>query len=65
MKFDFKDGTNVDVKFLTGLGSALAMGISYAFNGGFWWAVFHGLLGWVYLAYKAMTFIIPELPDVG
>lgn len=32
-------------------GSALAMVISFTTNKSVLWAIFHGLLGWVYIAY--------------
>jgi len=31
-----------------GLGSMLAVTISYGINHSFWWAFLHGFLGWIY-----------------
>ncbi len=42
----------------TGLsfGSALAMVISYCANKSILWAIFHGLLSWIYVIYAAVAY---------
>lgn len=34
------------------VGSAIAVQISWAFNHSIGWALWHGLLGWVYVIYR-------------
>lgn len=36
-------------------GSALAIAISWSVNKSILWAVFHGILSWVYVIYYALT----------
>lgn len=47
-----------------GIGSIIALVLSIALNGSFWWAIFHLLCGWLYVIY-AVIFrakeIIPAL----
>jgi len=38
-----------------GFGSALAITISWSVNHSILWAIFHGFLSWVYVAYYAVT----------
>lgn len=38
-----------------GLGSALAIAISWSANQSILWATFHGILGWFYVIYYALT----------
>lgn len=38
-----------------GLGSALAIAVSWSKNHSILWAIFHGLLSWVYVIYYALT----------
>ena len=37
-------------------GNALAMVISYFNNHSILWAIFHGLLGWIYVIYYAIRY---------
>jgi len=34
-----------------GFGCALAITISWSVNHSIWWAVLHGILGWIYVIY--------------
>jgi hypothetical protein len=36
-------------------GSALAIAISWSVNKSILWAVFHGILSWIYVIYYALT----------
>ena len=38
-----------------GLGSAIAVAISWSINKSILWAIIHGLLGWFYVIYYAIT----------
>jgi len=38
-----------------GLGSALAVAISWSLHKSLLWAIIHGLLGWIYVIYYALT----------
>ncbi len=38
-----------------GLGSAIAVAISWSVNKSIVWAVIHGVLGWFYVGYYAFT----------
>ena len=38
-----------------GLGSALAVAISWSLHKSILWAIIHGLLGWIYVVYYAVT----------
>lgn len=42
------------VKTGVGFGSALAMVISFTINRSIIWAVIHGLMGWIYVIYRAL-----------
>jgi hypothetical protein len=42
-------------KYGVGFGSALAMVISYDANHSLLWAIIHGILGWLYVVYAALT----------
>lgn len=39
-----------------GMGSALAMIISYTAWHSIWWAILHGLFGWLYVIYYAIAY---------
>jgi hypothetical protein len=39
------------VKYGVGFGSALAMSVSFALNKSIFWAIIHGILGWIYVVY--------------
>jgi len=39
------------VKYGVGFGSALAMAISFTLNKSIFWAIIHGILGWIYVVY--------------
>ena len=43
------------VKTGIGFGSALAMVISFSVNRSILWAIIHGLLGWIYVVFKALA----------
>lgn len=36
----------------TAIGVAIAVQISWAFNASVGWAIWHGILGWVYVLYR-------------
>lgn len=38
-----------------GLGSAIAVAISWSLNKSILWAIIHGLFGWLYVVYYALT----------
>ncbi|MBL0158711.1 MAG: hypothetical protein IPP47_16630 [Bryobacterales bacterium] len=38
-----------------GLGSAIAVAISWSINKSILWAIIHGLFGWLYVVYYAVT----------
>ncbi len=38
-----------------GLGSAIAVAISWSVNKSIIWAIIHGLLGWIYVVYYAIV----------
>ncbi|MEY4471954.1 MAG: hypothetical protein RL671_258 [Pseudomonadota bacterium] len=38
-----------------GLGSAIAVAVSWSLHKSLLWAVVHGLLGWIYVIYYALT----------
>jgi len=44
------------VKSGIGLGSALAVAMSWTKNQGILWAILHGLLSWIYVIYYAIRF---------
>jgi hypothetical protein len=43
------------VKSGVSLGSALAIAISWSVNHSIMWAIFHGILSWLYVIYYALT----------
>ena len=43
------------VKHGVSFGSALAIAISWSVNKSLFWAVVHGVLGWIYVVYYALT----------
>lgn len=38
-----------------GLGSAIAVAISWSLNQSIFWAIVHGFFGWFYVIYHALT----------
>lgn len=38
-----------------GLGSALAVAVSWSLHKSLLWAIIHGFLGWIYVIYHALT----------
>ncbi len=42
------------IKYGIGFGSALAMAVSFTLNKSIFWAVIHGILGWVYVIYALL-----------
>lgn len=49
-----RDYTRTAVKSGIGFGSALAMVISFSVNHSIIWAIIHGVLGWIYVIYRAL-----------
>ena len=43
------------IKHGIGLGTALAIAISWSVNKSILWAIFHGVLSWFYVIYYALT----------
>ncbi len=39
------------VKYGVGFGSSLAMAVSFTLNKSIFWAIVHGILGWLYVFY--------------
>jgi hypothetical protein len=50
-----KKGTAGAAKAGIGFGSALAITISWSVHGSLLLAIFHGILGWLYVVYYAVT----------
>ncbi|MDF8332349.1 hypothetical protein [Novosphingobium cyanobacteriorum] len=50
-----KDGAQGAAKAGIGLGSALAVAISWSVNKSIVWAAIHGVLSWLYVLYYAFT----------
>ena len=46
---------NQATRAVIGLGSAIAVAVSWSLNKSLVWAVIHGLLGWIYVIYFALT----------
>ncbi|WP_169727858.1 hypothetical protein [Desulfovibrio inopinatus] len=44
------------IKYGVGFGSALAMAVSFSINKSIFWAIIHGVLGWIYVLY-ALLFV--------
>ena len=42
------------IKYGVGFGSALAMAVSFTLNKSIFWAVIHGVLGWIYVIYAGL-----------
>ncbi|KUG29735.1 hypothetical protein ASZ90_000377 [hydrocarbon metagenome] len=42
------------IKYGIGFGSALAMAVSFTLNKSIFWAVIHGILGWIYVVYALL-----------
>ena len=42
-------------KAVIGLGSAIAVAISWSINKSIFWAIVHGILSWFYVIYYAFT----------
>ena len=49
------DRTGSAAKAGIGLGSAIAVAISWSINKSIVWAIVHGVLSWLYLIYFAVT----------
>lgn len=49
-----RNGTTV-IKAGISFGSALAIAISWSVNHSILWAIFHGMLSWLYVIYYALT----------
>jgi hypothetical protein len=47
--------TSTTIKGGIGFGSALAITISWSLHKSLLWAIIHGLLGWIYVIYFALT----------
>lgn len=44
-----------EVSLGVGLGSMIAVSISWGIHHGIWWAILHGVLSWFYVIYFAIT----------
>ena len=42
------------IKYGVGFGAALAMAMSFSLNKSIFWAVLHGLMGWIYVIYAGL-----------
>ena len=40
-----------------GIGSALAITISWSLNHSVWWAIWHGIMSWFYIIFYAMDWL--------
>ena len=49
--FEKKGGTKVVAGSSLGFGAVLAIVMSWTVNKSIFWAVFHGVLGWIYVIY--------------
>ena len=47
--------TSTNIKGGIGFGSALAISISWSLHKSLLWAIVHGILGWIYVIYFALT----------
>lgn len=47
--------TGVAARAGIGLGSAIAVAISWTQNQSILWAIFHGFISWIYVIYHALT----------
>lgn len=56
MEYNQNSGIKEGVKKGISFGSALAMVISYVNWGSVGWAIFHGLLGWLYVIYFVLVY---------
>ena len=52
---EYRTASQTVTKAGIGLGSALAITISWGLHKSIIWAVIHGVLSWVYVAYYALT----------
>lgn len=56
-----EEKSSTTVSFFGSIGFPLAAALSYVKWGGFWLAVGHGLLGWLYVFYYLLKYGIPHL----
>ena len=49
------DSRNDAAKAGIGLGTAIAVAISWSLNKSILWAILHGVLSWIYVIYYALT----------
>lgn len=49
------DSRNDAAKAGIGLGTAIAVAISWSLNKSIVWAIIHGVLSWIYVIYYALT----------
>lgn len=40
------------------VGLVVAVCMSWMFNHSVWWAIFHGCLNWLYVAYKTIAYVV-------
>jgi len=52
---EVRNYTSTAVKTGIGFGSALAMVISFTVNRSIFWAILHGLMGWIYVIYRMIV----------
>ena len=56
-----ENSTSSNVVVSNGIGAALAAALSYCKWHGFWLAVGHSFLGWVYVFYSILRYGIPVI----
>lgn len=47
---------NTSVSAGVGLGTIIAVTLSYAVNKSIWWMILHGIFGWFYVIYHAIKY---------
>jgi hypothetical protein len=52
---DYRSVTQHTVKSGIGLGSAIAVAISWSLHKSIIWAIIHGILSWIYVIWYALT----------
>jgi hypothetical protein len=40
------------------IGTTVAVCMSWIFNHSVWWCILHGFLGWLYVAYKTIWYVV-------
>ena len=47
----------INISFSGGVGTALAVVLSWTTWKSLWWAIIHGFLGWIYVIYYAIEYM--------